>query len=80
MGQNNANGSNPQLQNPSESFLYAQQAKNGADSREGTMNGTAPPRAMAMYDREQMQRVGEQDEDGHGSRKRGLWSGLCCRG
>jgi casein kinase 1 len=83
LGQNNMDGSTPHLQNASESFLYAQQAKNGTDSREGTTNGTAPPitsRGMPMYDREQMQRVGEQDEDGHGGRKRGLWAGLCCRG
>ncbi|KAF7424236.1 hypothetical protein PC9H_009542 [Pleurotus ostreatus] len=71
--------------NGSESFLYAQQAgKNHSDSRDGTTtNGTGNlpggPRGMGVYDREQMQRVGEHDDDyGHG-RKRGFWSILCCR-
>ncbi|KAJ3510487.1 hypothetical protein NLJ89_g4646 [Agrocybe chaxingu] len=69
--------------NGSESFLYgqAQAGKGGSNSREGTTNGVGQPggqvRGMGMYDRDQMQRVGEQDE-GHGRRK-GFWSALCCR-
>jgi casein kinase 1 len=78
-----SNGHGPA--NPSDSFLYGQvPGKNG--SRDGTMTaGTGPRevhapgavRGMAVYDREQMQRVGEQDEDGHGRRK-GIFA-LCCR-
>ncbi|EIM90811.1 kinase-like protein [Stereum hirsutum FP-91666 SS1] len=51
-------------------------AREGALSpREGRANG------MAVYDREQMARVGEQDEDGHGGgrKKGGFWSLFCCR-
>jgi len=70
----------------SESFLYGQQAgKNGSGSREETtIAGTGQrdlggqARGMGMFDREQMQRVGEQDEDGGHGRK-GIWSALCCR-
>lgn len=77
-----ANGHGPV--NPSDSFLYAQNAgKNG--SRDGTMNGTAPReihapgavRQMGVYDRDQMQRNGDQD-DGHGRRK-GIFGAFCCR-
>lgn len=79
------NGSNGMLAhngNGSESFLYGQQQgqqKNGTTSRDGTMtaNGTAGARGMGMYD--QMERVGEQDEDGGHGRRRGFWSALCCR-
>jgi len=69
----------------SESFLYGQQqaGKNGSGSREDTtiagqrdLGGQV--RGMGMFDREQMQRVGEQDEDGGHGRK-GIWSALCCR-
>lgn len=81
---NGANGANT-----SESFVYGQQGKPGTDSREGTTTaGTAGnqrealngmgSRGMGMYDREQMARVGEQDEQ-HG-RKRGFWAAFCCRG
>jgi len=73
----------------SDSFVYGQQqAKNGTNSREGTTTaGTAPnrepmgavaTRGMGVYDREQMARVGEQDE--HGGRHRGFWAAFCCRG
>ncbi|TFK40136.1 kinase-like protein [Crucibulum laeve] len=72
--------------NGSESFLYGQQGKNGSNSREGTTTaGTAQrdmaggPRGMGVYDREQMQRVGEQDEDGGHGRRKGFWAALCCR-
>lgn len=34
---------------------------------------------MTVYDREQMERVGEQDEDGGHGRRRGFWGSLCCR-
>ena len=74
--------------NTSDSFLYGQAAgKAGTESREGTttagtgaqrveqMNATAA-RGMGMYDREQMERVGEQEEMGG---KRGFWAALCCR-
>ena len=66
--------------------MYGQgQGKNGTASREGTttagtrqegMNGQT--RAMGVYDREQMERVGEQDEHGTG-RKKGFWAAFCCR-
>ena len=71
--------------NGSESFLYgqAQAGKNG--SGEGTTNPGqremgGQVRGMGMYDRDQMQRVGEQDEDGGHHRPRGFFSILCCRG
>ncbi len=70
--------------NGSESVLYAQaqMGKNGSASRENT---TLPGgnvrdggvRNMVLYDREQMQKVREQDEV-HG-RRRGFLSALCCR-
>jgi len=67
--------------NGSESFLYGQvqAGKNGSNSRENTLGagGNTQVRGMGMYDRDPMQRVGEQDE-GHGRRK-GFWSALCCR-
>jgi casein kinase 1 len=73
--------------NGSESFLYSQVPK-GTNSREGTtagtgtrdINGPGPVRSMGVYDREQMQRVGEQDEDGGHGRRTGFWGALCCRG
>lgn len=76
--------------NGSESFLYAQgpPGKTGTNSRDGTttagtgnrdLTGTGGARGMVVYDREQMQRLGEQDEDGGHGRRRGLWSALCCR-
>jgi len=76
--------------NTSESFMYGGPAlpgKNGTNSREGTATGGTAPRTeqmngargMNVYDREQMQRVGEQDEAGHPSRKKGFWAVLCCR-
>jgi len=69
------------LFNGSESFLYGPH-KNRANSRDGS--GT--PRemtpggvnGMAVYDRDQRNPVGDQDDDGHG-RKGGFWSVLCCR-
>jgi casein kinase 1 len=39
---------------------------------------TGGVRGMAVYDRDQMNGVGDQDEDGHG-RKGGFWSVICCR-
>lgn len=75
--------------NGNDSFVYGQQqGKNGTNSREGTttagtaanrdtMGGTGT-RGVGMYDREQMTRVGEQDE--HGGRHRGFWAAFCCRG
>ncbi|KAI0925998.1 hypothetical protein AcV5_008580 [Taiwanofungus camphoratus] len=86
------NGAVPNT-NTSESFVYgqAQQTKGGTNSREGTttagtganreqmMNG-AGARGMGVYDREQMTRVGEQDEQGHGHRRKGFWAAFCCRG
>ncbi|KAG5644374.1 hypothetical protein DXG03_008602 [Asterophora parasitica] len=73
--------------NSSEAFVYGGQAqpKNGTNSRDTTTAGTATreltggARAMGVYDREQMQRVGEQDEDGGHGRRRGFWAALCCR-
>lgn len=82
-----ANGNGLHL-NGSDPYLYGQPqpGKAGTNSRETTTAGTATreiaggARGMGVYDREQMQRVGEQDEDvGHG-RRRGFWSALCCRG
>lgn len=82
----NGSAHQPNNINGSESFLYSGQAQPGkaaTNSGEGTatrdrdMMGT--PRGMAMYDREQMQRVGEQpDEGGHGGN--GFFSSFfCCR-
>ncbi|KAH9949960.1 kinase-like protein [Amylocystis lapponica] len=56
--------------NTSDSFVYGQQQGKGANGM-----GT---RGMGMYDRDQMARVGEQDEHG-GGRKRGFFSVFCCR-
>ena len=79
-------GANGMLLNGSDAYMYGQQHKVGTNSRENTTAGTGPrdpstgARGMGVYDREQMQRVGEQDEDaGHG-RGRGFWASLCCRG
>ncbi|KAH0585105.1 hypothetical protein H2248_008366 [Termitomyces sp. 'cryptogamus'] len=72
--------------NGSDTYLYAQaHHKNGNNSRETTTAGTATrdlsgTRAMGIYDREQMQRVGEQHEEGGHGRGRGFWATLCCRG
>ena len=73
--------------NGSESFLYgqAQAGKNGsgegmANPGQREMGGQGQVRGMGMYDRDQMQRVGEQDEDGGHHRPRGFFSILCCRG
>lgn len=70
--------------NGSESFLYGQipTGKNGSGEAvnpgQRDMNGQI--RNMGVYgEREQMQRVGEQDEDGGHGRPKGLFSFLCCR-
>lgn len=55
--------------NGSESFLYGQQQGSGPLAVGGTARG------MGVYD--QMERVGEQDEGGHG--RKGFWAALCCR-
>ncbi|KAF7330274.1 Kinase-like protein [Mycena venus] len=55
--------------NGSESFLYGQQQQGSAIAVGGTARG------MGVYD--QMERVGEQDEGGHG--RKGFWAALCCR-
>lgn len=62
----------------SESFLYGQPqaAKNGTGSREETTIAD-PGMPVRGFDREQMQRVGERDEDG-GHGQKGFWSNLCC--
>jgi casein kinase 1 len=69
------------LPNGSGSFMYAQHqpGKTGTESREGTRDGhvNGGVRGMTVYDRDQMQRMGEHEE-GHG-RKKGFWSTLCCR-
>jgi casein kinase 1 len=76
--------------NGSESFLYGGQTQNGkpgTNSREGTATGVTgnktmgtPGRGMAMYDREQMQRVGEHDEEGGHGRGNGFFGAFfCCR-
>ncbi|KAJ7510437.1 kinase-like protein [Mycena galericulata] len=65
-----ANGNVLNGGNGSESFLYGQQQGSGALAVGGTARG------MGIYD--QMERVGEQDEGGHGRRK-GFWAALCCR-
>ncbi|KAF9266490.1 kinase-like protein [Marasmius fiardii PR-910] len=79
-----ANGNG--LPNGSESFLYGQlPGKAGTNSGDVTTGGTGPreihanagARGMAVYD--QMERVGEQDEDGHGRRRGGFWATFCCR-
>ncbi|CCM04241.1 uncharacterized protein FIBRA_06408 [Fibroporia radiculosa] len=76
--------------NTSDSIVYGQPTgKQGTNSRDGTTTGgtavnrdtvnAAGTRGMSVYDREQMTRVGEQDEHGHG-RKKGFWAAFCCRG
>ncbi|KAF8223836.1 kinase-like protein [Tricholoma matsutake] len=78
------NGNGMQL-NSSDTYLFGQTVgKPGTNSRDTTMGGTVPKdapgvRTMGVYDREQMQRVGEQDEDGGHGRPRGFWAALCCR-
>lgn len=72
--------------NGSESFLYGAQHKAGTNSGDLTTGGTGTrdlhgpagaARGMTVYD--QMERVGEQDEDGGHGRRRGFWAALCCR-
>ncbi|GBE88019.1 Casein kinase I homolog 1 [Sparassis crispa] len=85
----NGNGTGAPNTNTSESFVYAQTPQGkGTDSREDTMAGVnrAEPNGfgvgahgMSVYDREQMTRVGEQDEDHMGGRRRGFWAAFCCR-
>jgi casein kinase 1 len=63
----------------SDSFMYGSTAKRAeeaaaAAAREGRANG------MAVYERGQVSRVGVDQDDEHGSRRRGLFSVLCCRG
>ncbi|CAL1716470.1 unnamed protein product [Somion occarium] len=82
-------GNGTPVPNTSDPFLYGQtQPGKGTNSREGTATGGTGARGeqmngvrgMTMYDREQMARVGEQDEEGHGApRKRGFWAAFCCR-
>lgn len=78
----NGNGLPP---HSSDTYLFGQTAvKTGTNSRETTTAGTATKdvaglRGMGVYDREQMQRVGEQDEDGGHGRRHGFWAALCCR-
>ncbi|KAG6817353.1 bifunctional choline kinase/ethanolamine kinase cki1 [Tephrocybe sp. NHM501043] len=78
----NPNGLHP---NGSDAYLYGQgQHKNGTNSRDNTTAGTATrdlsgARGMGVYDRDQMQRVGEQDEDGGHGRRHGFWATFCCR-
>ena len=78
------NGHGMQL-NSSDTYLFGQTTgKPGTNSRDTTTAGTAHKdvpgvRTMGVYDREQMQRVGEQDEDGGHGRGQGLWATLCCR-
>ncbi|KAI0783584.1 kinase-like domain-containing protein [Abortiporus biennis] len=85
------NGSGAIANTNSDSFMYGSQApgKAGTASREGTANGVVPnrgdqmigSRGMNMYERDQMARVGEQDEEGHGAQpgKKGFWAAFCCR-
>lgn len=40
----------------------------------GALGGT-----RQIFEREQMTRVGEVDEEGGHGRPRGFWSALCCR-
>ena len=82
----NGNGGLAQHPNNSESFMYGQApGKTGTESREGTTAGTrqdgmnGQSRGMGVYDRDQMARVGEQDEHGLGRKKGGFWAAFCCR-
>ena len=66
--------------------MYGQGAgKPGTASREGTttavtrQEGMNSQARMGVYDREQMARVGEQDEHGMGRKKGGFWAAFCCR-
>jgi len=78
---------NTHVHNGSESMLYGQGPgpKNVANSREGTPAntvGNGGVRAMMVYDRDQSQRVGDREDDGHGGhgRQRGGFFGIiCCR-
>ncbi|PIL35692.1 transporter [Ganoderma sinense ZZ0214-1] len=83
----NGSGALQQHPNNSESFMYGQGAgKPGTASREGTttagtrQEGMNSQARMGVYDREQMARVGEQDEHGMGRKKGGFWAAFCCRG
>jgi casein kinase 1 len=63
----------------SDSFMYGSTAKRAeeaaaAAAREGRANG------MGVYDRGQASRVGIDQDDDRGSRRRGFFSVLCCRG
>lgn len=83
-GLSNGNGNGNAAHNGSDTYLYGQNpGKNGTHSRDTTTAGTRDlsggARGMGVYDREQMQRVGEQDEDGGHGRRRGFWSAICCR-
>jgi casein kinase 1 len=70
------------VNNGSGSLVYGGFPKNRADSRDGS--GTpremtaGGARGMVVYDRDQIHRVGDQDQDEHG-RKGGFWGVLCCR-
>lgn len=84
------NGSATGLGHPngSESFLYGAQAQHGKTSREGTATGgTANKpfaglgrvRGMMVYDPDQRRQMRREDEDGgHGGRRRGLLNIFCC--
>jgi len=62
--------------NKSESFFGPpRNQEDGSGTPRGVTTGGA--RGMAVYEG-QMNRMGDQDEDGHG-RKGGFWSVLCCR-
>lgn len=82
----NGNGAANALPNQAESYMYSpQQPGKGLNSREGTATGTNGKadaangaRGINMYERDQMARVGEQDEHGLG-RKSGFWAAFCCR-
>lgn len=77
-------GINHQVPNGSGSFLYGatQPGQKGTNSREDGAAGnvgTGGARGMMVYDRDQLQRGGEQDEDGGHGRRKGFWNTLCCQ-
>ncbi|KAF5327774.1 hypothetical protein D9619_004558 [Psilocybe cf. subviscida] len=68
--------------NGSESFLYGQTpvGKNSTDPAMANGQVHGQTRNMGIYDREQMQRVGDDDHDGgHGGRSKGVFGFICCR-
>ena len=72
--------------NGSGSFMYGSPVPPGKNGTESTANGGPVTkdamgiRNMSVYDRDQMRRMGRQDDDvGRSGRNPGLWDIFCCR-